>query len=327
MADVSIIIPTFNRLWALPEAIESCRNTDDGLAIEIIVVDDGSTDGTWEWLQKQLNVIALRQSNWGKAYAVNHGFAIASGEFVRFLDSDDILAPGANAAQVAEARRTSADVVAAGYIARYVRENADHTVPWTKCSDFVSQQIGECDSSHYSAYLFRKAFLDGIAHRPEFAFRDDRMFVIEVALKGPVVANVDIPCLIHRHHERDRIQFQRGLISDVTNWQDIQMLTKAETLLQQSGELTARRKKALANALWPVAHRVAATHLAEACKIMDRVKRLDPEFRIPHNGLLGRLHRVVGFRATELGLRFVRVIRNTFLDLTGIRRAYAPPRV
>ncbi len=37
---------------------------------------------------------------------------------------------------------------------------------------------GECDSSHYSAYLFRRQFIDDIPHRPEFSHRDDRMFII-----------------------------------------------------------------------------------------------------------------------------------------------------
>ena len=67
--DVSIIIPTFNRLWCLPRAVASCR--DSAVSVEIIVVDDGSSDGTWEWLSAQKDVVALKQENWGKGWAVN----------------------------------------------------------------------------------------------------------------------------------------------------------------------------------------------------------------------------------------------------------------
>ena len=150
MTDVSIIIPTFNRLWCLPEAVASCRKA--GTRMEIIVVDDGSTDGTWDWLRTQPDVTALRHElNCGKMHSVNDGMALATGEFVRFLDSDDLLPPDVNSVQCEQARKTGADLVAAGYVARYEATQLDHVKPWTWCSDFIAQQIGECDSSHYSA--------------------------------------------------------------------------------------------------------------------------------------------------------------------------------
>lgn len=61
MIDISIIIPTYNRLWSLPRAIESCREAS--CSVEIIVIDDGSTDGTWQWLQQQDGLISLKQNN------------------------------------------------------------------------------------------------------------------------------------------------------------------------------------------------------------------------------------------------------------------------
>lgn len=74
---LSIIIPTYNRLWCLPEVLASCPRDP---AIEIIVIDDGSTDGTWEWLAAQPGIRAIRQDNWGKPAAVNHAFALAQGQ-------------------------------------------------------------------------------------------------------------------------------------------------------------------------------------------------------------------------------------------------------
>ena len=84
---ISIIIPTYNRLWSLPEAIDSCRSSN-GMT-EIIVVDDGSTDGTWEWLQTQSDIIKIKQNNQGKCWAANKGFETATGKYIKFLDSDD----------------------------------------------------------------------------------------------------------------------------------------------------------------------------------------------------------------------------------------------
>ena len=89
MVALSIIIPSYNRLWALPKAIESCRATKS--PHEIIVIDDGGTDGTSDWLAQQPDVVHVRTDNWGKDWAVNKAFSMARGEYVRFLDSDDWL--------------------------------------------------------------------------------------------------------------------------------------------------------------------------------------------------------------------------------------------
>ena len=112
MIDVSIIIPTYNRLWALPKAVDSCVTR--GCTVEVIVIDDGSTDGTWEWLRTRKDVVSIRIENWGKDWAVGAGMARARGEYIRFLDSDDWLQADANLSQLMLARETGADVVVAG---------------------------------------------------------------------------------------------------------------------------------------------------------------------------------------------------------------------
>src|ERR1700674_1868992 len=113
MIDISIIIPTYNRLWGLPKAVDSCLS--EGCSVEIIVIDDGSTDGTWDWLQTRKDVVSIRRNNWGKDWAGAAGMAAAKREYIRFLDSDDWLKPQANLEQLVQARETDADVVVAGY--------------------------------------------------------------------------------------------------------------------------------------------------------------------------------------------------------------------
>jgi GT2 family glycosyltransferase len=89
----SVIIPTFNRVVLLNSTLESVfaqRDSD----YEIIVVDDGSTDGTMAYLQSHVPQIKiLRQPNKGPGAARNLGACHASGTYLAFLDSDDLWFP------------------------------------------------------------------------------------------------------------------------------------------------------------------------------------------------------------------------------------------
>jgi glycosyltransferase involved in cell wall biosynthesis len=308
--DITIIIPTYNRLWCLPDAIASCRG--NVCSAEIIVVDDGSTDGTWEWLQTQADVHTLRQQNAGKDWAVNKAFGEARGEFIRFLDSDDMLVPTANDLQLKAGRDNKSDVVTAGYIVQDDILNTKRTQPWIPCDDFIAQQLGECDSSHYSAYLFRREFVADIPHRPEFTVRDDRMFVIEVAFKHPRVSYVEEPALIHRHHSRERLQFPKGLKLAVTNHAHWEIYKKAVQGLNAGGSLTDRRRRAISKSLWPLAHWVSYTDLHDACRLYAWILELDPTFVPPDEGVLGFMYRTLGFYRTEQVLHVRRFLRNCF---------------
>ena len=88
---VSIIIPTYNYSQYILDAISSVFQ-QDYLDIEIIVVDDGSTDATRKVLQPYVRRIKyIYQENAGLSAARNTGIAASTGEFVQFLDADDIL--------------------------------------------------------------------------------------------------------------------------------------------------------------------------------------------------------------------------------------------
>lgn len=107
---VSVIIPTYERRGSVGAAVESAlQQTFSDL--EVVVVDDGSTDGTADYLEQaftdpRLNV--HRKENGGTATARNHGLHAARGEFVAFLDSDDLYLPEFVAAQLASLDANSA---------------------------------------------------------------------------------------------------------------------------------------------------------------------------------------------------------------------------
>jgi glycosyltransferase involved in cell wall biosynthesis len=90
---VTAVIPTYNRAWILAEALDSVLAQDYD-RLELIVVDDGSSDGTSDLLATYgSRITVLRQENRGVSAARNRGVAAARGRYVAFLDSDDLWHP------------------------------------------------------------------------------------------------------------------------------------------------------------------------------------------------------------------------------------------
>lgn len=97
--DLSIVISSYNEAESLPELIQwihrSLRTSDylHGCSYEIILVDDGSTDGSWEWIRQAaaadttLHAIRFRR-NYGKSPALHCGFEAATGDIVITMDAD-----------------------------------------------------------------------------------------------------------------------------------------------------------------------------------------------------------------------------------------------
>jgi glycosyltransferase involved in cell wall biosynthesis len=96
---VSIIIPVYNGEKYLAQALESVA-AQDYAPLEVIVVDDGSTDGTAQIAQSRAGVRYTYQANQGSGSARNTGLAAATGDFIAFLDADDLWLPGKLHAQM-----------------------------------------------------------------------------------------------------------------------------------------------------------------------------------------------------------------------------------
>src|SRR5690242_16565836 len=92
---ISFVLPAYNQGRVVGQAIDSAL-AQTHPDVEVVVVDDGSTDETGEVLaryQRQPNVKALRQPNAGLPVTRNRGLAAATGDHICFLDADDVLAP------------------------------------------------------------------------------------------------------------------------------------------------------------------------------------------------------------------------------------------
>ena len=115
---LSIIIPVYNVAPYVRKCVESVLNQDiDPQEYEVILVDDGSTDGSGaicdEFAQSTINVI--HQPNAGLSMARNAGIAVAKGKYIQFVDSDDYLEPNVLGGLVAQMERENLDVLRFDY--------------------------------------------------------------------------------------------------------------------------------------------------------------------------------------------------------------------
>src|SRR5262249_51715055 len=115
MSLVSVIIPAYNAAQWIAESIESVLQ-QTYRDVEIILIDDGSTDRTVEIAQRILRkgrfqYQILHQENMGPSGARNRGWRAARGRWIQFLDSDDLIHPRKIETQMTEASGKVADLI------------------------------------------------------------------------------------------------------------------------------------------------------------------------------------------------------------------------
>src|ERR1700730_3867899 len=121
MIDATVVIPTHNRLRLLRAAIASVLN-QEAVSLEVVVVDDGSTDGTSTWLDRRaaqdtrIKVVHHERPKFMSA-ARNAGIAHASARWVAFCDDDDLWAPDKLVSQLRALRSNAAGWACTGLVA------------------------------------------------------------------------------------------------------------------------------------------------------------------------------------------------------------------
>jgi GT2 family glycosyltransferase len=114
LPSASVVIPTYNRFADLRQVVAALRGQflPEGAEVEVVVVDDGSSDGTWGWLEREMSaglLKAVRQSNSGPACARNRGAELAEGSVLLFLGDDTVPEPGWLLAHLEEHRLFGAE--------------------------------------------------------------------------------------------------------------------------------------------------------------------------------------------------------------------------
>lgn len=167
---VSVIIPCYNSAAHISEAIDSVL-AQDYSNIEVIVVDDGSTDNSIDILRQFGDkIIVLQQANQGPAAARNAGMRIANGQFIAFNDSDDLWLPGKLTAQIS-----------------YLQQHPDIGLCYcgwaiwhgeTSLEQISAQlastgQAATAEDTYYSGWLYLKLLKDSVIHTITAVLRRD----------------------------------------------------------------------------------------------------------------------------------------------------------
>lgn len=162
--DVSLIIPVFNNELYLDESLTAACEQGE-LSVEIIVIDDGSTDGSLSKIkahaERDPRIVVIEQANQGVSAARNAGLDRASGKWLAFLDGDDWIAPGSLTAWHQQAERGDLDcLLCNGFSFRtdpQVLLNSQPPAilsrqPWDSIlsgSDWLVQGVKQCEWPHY----------------------------------------------------------------------------------------------------------------------------------------------------------------------------------
>lgn len=133
MIDLSVVIPTFNRRQMLRRCLDGLsRQSYPADRFEVIVVDDGSTDGTAEMANRcagRLSLKVVPQPNRGAASARNRGIDCAAGEYILFVDDDIVLEPDCLARHVS-AQQERGGIVGIGRLTLRLAHGGDGFSRW-----------------------------------------------------------------------------------------------------------------------------------------------------------------------------------------------------
>ena len=202
---VSVIIPCYNAELYIRECLVSVM-AQDYKNLEIIVIDDGSTDQSVSIAETELGkdarAILVRNKNHGVAYSRNAGLEHSTGDFIFFLDADDVLPSDSISELVKCASTSNADMVYGSYsvmdgatermIKEFNSRNGD-VIPCDYAFEALLSVKPDTVSGSCWRILFKSVFLSehGIVFPEGVAMSEDYCFILDCLEKNPLIVYTD----------------------------------------------------------------------------------------------------------------------------------------
>jgi glycosyltransferase involved in cell wall biosynthesis len=270
---VSVIVPVYNRASMIGSAIDSALHAAPGVPIEVIVVDDASTDGTVDAVlgcgDPRVRLVRLDR-NGGQSAARNHGLEVARGRFVKFLDSDDILLPGHLSEEI-RALDDGADIVVSGWCDGYPDGRRVCFDPPVFVSIVDDVLAGRAVPTSSALYRRRSEW----RWDPGLRKLDDWDYFCQAALGAQRIVTLPGHAYVMQNHPGTRATDATMLLNAREHHQ---ILRKMEERLAREGRLTPARQRRLAQYFYKEL-RVLCVHDPPAFELALRhIDALDPRF-------------------------------------------------
>jgi GT2 family glycosyltransferase len=209
---LSVVIPAYNRATLLPITLRSLL-AQERVADEILVVDDGSTDGTAAVAEAFGSPVrVIRQANQGPGVARNRGLAEARGEYIHFFDSDDLALPSLHRVQIEALERSGADLAYSPWVkARLdpVRgvEPTNHVL---QARGLPSGSLVRALLTNWStvpmAWLVRRCLAQAVGGFPaSLRCGEDQLFFLALLLAGARVVHTPETLVLYRDEPLEKL--------------------------------------------------------------------------------------------------------------------------
>ena len=192
---LSVIIPAYNRASLLPITLRSLL-AQGRVADEILVVDDGSTDGTAEAAEMfGPPVRVIRQANQGPGAARSRGLAAAQGELIHFFDSDDLALPNLHQGQIEALEKSCADLAYSPWVKVSLGlEDAPQSNPILQAHGLPAGNLIRALLTNWSIVpiccLIRRSVIERTGGFPEdLRTGEDQLFFLRLLLAGATVVH------------------------------------------------------------------------------------------------------------------------------------------
>lgn len=185
---ISIVIPVFNQRDYIARAIDSVISQETRFDIELIVINDGSTDNVEEVLSGYGNKFELKTiSNSGQSAALNYGWSVCRGEFLGYLSADDILLP--NAIQRLSDALLSHPSAVVAYGDFETIDSSDRVIRYVKTAAFVFEaMLTKLECPPGPGALFRRSdYVSAGGWNVKLRRMPDYDFWLRMGLKGSFV--------------------------------------------------------------------------------------------------------------------------------------------
>ncbi len=300
---ISVIIPAFNAERWLPETLRSVTSQEVP-GLEVIVVDDGSTDGTAACVKSGWPQVKLvSTANKGVSHARNLGTSLATGELVQHLDADDVLTPGKVARQMELlAAHPEVDVVYCDWQRLVQRDDGSFT-PGEKVKRTLESVARDPELAFFSdmwcptgAYLYRREFLAKVGEwKAWLPVVQDARFAWDCARAGARWLHDPHIGVLYRQHRQGSISTRSRLAFLKDCWAN---MLDMERVWNTEGPLNQSRLTAVKASCENLVRSFFGVDDALFNEAYAHLLRLDPGFKSSHPGLR-RLSSLVGYRNAE----------------------------